>query len=137
MNRSDILDAARQAVTVDRAATHGDAENGFALIAALWSADLGVSLAAVDVARLMVLFKMARAKANPGYSDNWIDAAGYSACGGEIGSGIAFLAAHPKWTGDVPDCVDCGEFRGHGHVCRQPDAPLGAIAEAIQKAVRE
>jgi len=26
MNRGEILDAARQAVTVDRAATHGDAE---------------------------------------------------------------------------------------------------------------
>lgn len=34
MNRSEILEAARQAVTVDRAATHGDAERTFGRIAA-------------------------------------------------------------------------------------------------------
>jgi hypothetical protein len=84
MNRATILDTARQAVTTDRAATHGNAENGFALIGALWSADLGVTINATDVARLMVLFKAARAKANPGHADNWVDAAGYAACGGEI-----------------------------------------------------
>ena len=84
MKRAEILDAAKQAVTVDRAATHGNAEDGFALIAALWSADLGIALSAIDVARLMVLFKMARAKGNPGHLDNWTDAAGYAACGGEI-----------------------------------------------------
>lgn len=84
MTRAEILNTALAAVTVDRAATHGNAENGFSLIGALWSADLGVQIGAVDVARLMVLFKMARAKGNPAHADNWVDAAGYAACGGEV-----------------------------------------------------
>jgi hypothetical protein len=84
MTRAEILDHARQAITVDRAATHGEAEDTFALIAALWSADLGVQLKAVDVARLMVLFKLARAKRNPGHADSWVDMAGYAAIAGEL-----------------------------------------------------
>ena len=84
MNRSEILGTAKSHITKDRAATHGDAESNFALIGALWSADLGVTIGAADVARMMVLFKAARAKANPAHADNWIDLAGYAACGGEI-----------------------------------------------------
>ena len=84
MNRTDILDAARQAITVDRAATHGDAENTFGLIAAYWSAHLGCVVTAGDVAQLMVLFKVARMKANPGHADNYVDAVGYAAIAGEL-----------------------------------------------------
>lgn len=85
--RARVLDAARQAVTVDRAATHGDLEDSFGLIAALWSADLGIALTACDVARLMALLKVARAKGNPGHQDNWVDLAGYAACGGALAEG--------------------------------------------------
>ena len=38
-----------------------------------------------DVAAMMVLFKMARVATGQSKADNWIDAAGYAACGGEIG----------------------------------------------------
>ena len=86
MNRADILATARQAITVDRAATHGSAENNFSMIAALWSADMGVPFKAIDVARLMVLFKVARAKSNPAHHDNAVDCAGYAALMGEIGT---------------------------------------------------
>lgn len=84
MNRTEILEAAHHIITVDRAATHGKAEDSFALIAALWTADLGVPLKAHDVARLMVLFKCARAKGNPTNDDNPIDCAGYAALMGEL-----------------------------------------------------
>jgi hypothetical protein len=84
MNRSDVLKLANAYITQDRAATHGKAEDSFAQIAALWSADLGIPLTALDVARLMVLFKMARAKSNPVHADNWIDACGYAAIASEI-----------------------------------------------------
>jgi hypothetical protein len=84
MNRSEVLDTAKGYITRDRAAMHGKAENTFGAIAALWSADLGVPITATDVGRLMVLFKMARAKGNPGHADNWIDAAGYAALAGEL-----------------------------------------------------
>lgn len=84
MNRTEVLETANDYITRDRAATHGNAEDSFSAIAALWSADLGIDLTALDVARLMVLFKMARAQENPAHADNWIDAAGYAALAAEI-----------------------------------------------------
>ena len=84
MTRTDILDAARQCVTVDRAATHGSAEDTFARIASVWSARLGVTLTGWQVCILLADLKTCRAWGNPGHADNWIDLAGYAACGGEL-----------------------------------------------------
>lgn len=84
MKRADILTAASVIITNDRAAEYGNAEDSFSRIAALWSADLGIPLGPIDVARLMVLFKMARAKGNPIHLDGWLDAAGYAALAGEL-----------------------------------------------------
>ena len=89
MNRNEILTAASKAITTDRAATHGEAENSFGIIATYWSAHLDHPVSAVDVAAMMVLFKCARAKGNPTHGDNWIDAAGYAAIGGELARGQA------------------------------------------------
>lgn len=89
MNRADILDAAKACVTRDRAATHGDAERTFGLIAAYWSAHLDQPVSATDVATMMALLKLARAKGNPAYGDNWVDVAGYAACAGELASEVA------------------------------------------------
>lgn len=83
-SRKGILKTAAETVSVDREATHGNPENSFQLIANLWSAYLGIDLAAHDVALLMDLMKTARLKNNPFHLDSWIDKAGYSACGGEI-----------------------------------------------------
>lgn len=82
--RAAILDAARQAVTVDRAATHGDVEDTFTAIASLWSSYLDTQIQPHDVALMMALLKIARAQGNPGHLDNWTDLAGYAACGGEM-----------------------------------------------------
>jgi hypothetical protein len=84
MNRSEILAAAEQCISYDRQASYGSAEDSLGSIAALWSADLGIPITAVDVARLMVLMKMARAKANYAHTDSWVDAAGYAALAGEM-----------------------------------------------------
>lgn len=84
MNRSDILSAADQCVTVDRDATHGKAEINFGRIAAYWSAHLDTPISAVDVAVMMNLLKCARIKSNAVNDDNWIDGAGYMAIGGEL-----------------------------------------------------
>jgi hypothetical protein len=86
MKRDQILDTAKQYVTVDRAATHGDAENNFGLIASYWGAHLDTNVTAHDVAVMMTLFKLARMKSNPAHVDSPIDAAAYSALAGEIGS---------------------------------------------------
>lgn len=82
--RAEILDEAKHAVTVDRAATHGNAEDGFGLIATYWSAHLDADVSATDVAVMMGLLKIARIKANPKHLDSWTDVCGYAACGGEI-----------------------------------------------------
>jgi hypothetical protein len=87
MNRSEILDTAKQYVTKDRADTHGDAESNFGLISAYWSAHLDAYVGPEDVAIMMTLLKLARAKSNPGHGDNWVDGCGYLACGGEIATG--------------------------------------------------
>ena len=89
MNRSEILDTAKQAVTVDRAATHGDAEQTFSAIAEVWSARLGQTLTPAQVAILLSDLKTCRAWGNPAHADNWVDMAGYAACGGEIATGAA------------------------------------------------
>lgn len=90
MERGEVLATALSYITKDRAATHGDAENSFGVIASYWSTylksigmDMG-SLAPHDVAAMMILFKMARVGNNPSHSDNWIDTAGYSALGAEM-----------------------------------------------------
>lgn len=84
MNRAEILDTAKGYVTKDRAADHGDLEDNFVCIANLWSAYLGIRVSLADVAVMMVLLKCARARGVPGHGDNWVDMAGYAACGGEI-----------------------------------------------------
>ncbi len=84
MNRADILDAAKTAVTRDRAATHGDAAITFGAIARVWSARLGVTITPEQVTILMSDLKGCRAWYNPDHADNWIDMAGYPACGGEL-----------------------------------------------------
>lgn len=92
MTRADILDTAKDCITQDRAATHGDAEDCFAWIAGHWNwwlqdkLEPGASITPYDVAQMMVGFKQARAKGNPGYIDNATDAVGYSALAGEIGA---------------------------------------------------
>jgi hypothetical protein len=83
MDRSQILDTAKEYVTKDRAATHGDAESNFGLISCYWSAHLNRNISPHDVAVMMTLLKLARAKSNPKHADNWIDGCGYLALGGE------------------------------------------------------
>lgn len=82
--RSGILNQAEQYVTKDRAADHGDMEDNFREIAELWTQYTGHTLRSTDVAVMMTLLKIARLKSNPDNADNWIDACGYMACGGEL-----------------------------------------------------
>lgn len=89
MNRSETLGAALACVTKDRANTYGSAEDNFARIAAYWGIHLGVEINATDVAVMLSLVKVARLKTSPGHADNWVDLAGYAACGSEIASNAA------------------------------------------------
>jgi hypothetical protein len=86
--RTEILRTAESYVTKDRAAQHGDLEDNFARIASYWSVHLGVEITPVDVAIMMTMLKLARMKNNNTNMDNYIDGAGYLACGGELASKV-------------------------------------------------
>lgn len=98
MKRSEILDTAKKCICGDRDQQYGSPEQSFEAIAALWGCylwhknDLGQQkgvgknfISPDDVAAMMVLFKMARVATGSYSADSWVDAAGYAACGGEIG----------------------------------------------------
>jgi len=82
--RKEVLEKAEDAVLRDRQSTYGDLEDSFSHTAALWSTHLGVEVTPTDVPILLALLKIARLKSSPEHLDNWVDIAGYAACGGEI-----------------------------------------------------
>jgi hypothetical protein len=84
MTRPEILAAASRIVTGEREQQYNSPEQSFDKIAALWGAYLSFNISAVDVACMMALLKIARVKTGSGKEDNWIDLAGYAACGGEL-----------------------------------------------------
>ena len=84
MTRKECLDKAAQCVLQDRARQYGQVENNFERIADLWEAYLHAPISALDVAMMMALLKIARARTNPAHGDSWVDLAGYAACGAEL-----------------------------------------------------
>ncbi len=90
--RAQFLDEVKKLVCKDRNVTHGDAEDNFRVIAELWNVYLRNSkgtdntddLSNKDVAIMMCLFKISRLMSNVDNIDNWLDLAGYAACGGGI-----------------------------------------------------
>ena len=90
--RAPFLDAVEKLVCKDRNVTHGDAEDNFRVIADLWNVYLRNSKGAdntddlnnKDVAIMMCLFKISRLMTNVNNMENWLDLAGYAACGGGI-----------------------------------------------------
>ena len=90
MTRDDILDKAKQMVSGDRETDYGSPENNFLRIANFWNTYLAGRLCAVlypkDVAAMLALLKVARIASGHAKEDNWVDLAGYAACGGELES---------------------------------------------------
>lgn len=89
MNRAEILDTAKQCVCTDRQSWYGTPEDSFNTIGRLWEDYLSakgqrVDLKPHDVAAMMALLKIARIATGHGKADNWVDLAGYAACGGEL-----------------------------------------------------
>ena len=86
MTREEILDTAKSIVCGERQDQYGNPEDNFERIADLWTSYLNadVMLQAADVACMMMLLKIARIATGTGKDDNWVDIAGYAACGGEI-----------------------------------------------------
>lgn len=81
--RREILSDAAVCVCSDRNLMYGEPEDNFDVIAAMWSAYLGMPVTGADVAAMMILFKVARiATAEKPSRDSYVDIAGYAACGG-------------------------------------------------------
>lgn len=58
-------------------------QDAFTDVADAWSTYLGRDVDERDVANMMVLLKVMRNK-EPGHRDNWVDIAGYAACGAQV-----------------------------------------------------
>lgn len=92
MTREEILKTAGNIVAGDREQDYGSPEDSFRVIADMWTAYLyGRGIAAMDgvlspkdVAAMMALLKIARISNGHAKADNWVDLAGYAACGGEL-----------------------------------------------------
>ena len=86
--RAQFLKEVEKLVCTDRNVTHGDAEDNFRVIAQLWNVYIhnskGEELNNKDVAIMMCLFKVSRLMSNVDNIENWLDLAGYAACGGGI-----------------------------------------------------
>lgn len=86
--------AAERCVCGEREQDYGSPENNFQTIANLWNDYLNGTggeeyylIGAKDVAAMLALLKIARIASGKAKEDNWVDLAGYAACGGEIESG--------------------------------------------------
>lgn len=95
--REDILRAAMEIVCEGRAQEYGGPEDSFGRIALLWSAYAGYMFEPKDVAAMMILLKVARIAGGSGSEDNWVDIAGYAACGGECLAKRRQEEAAAKW----------------------------------------
>lgn len=96
MTREEILKEALRCVTGEREQQYGSPEDSFMAIAELWTVYLeqgcvedngAVLLHPEDVAAMMALLKIARICTGKYKGDNWVDLAGYAACGGACQSG--------------------------------------------------
>ena len=90
MNRAGFLNKAKDIVCHDREGQYGGPEENFGRIAEMWTAYLGsetITITPEDVAWMMALMKAARNRNGIKFhEDNYVDAIGYIACGGEIAS---------------------------------------------------
>lgn len=89
MNRNEILETATKCVCGDREQDYGSPEDNFRTIANFWTEYLEargyqVAVQSHDVAAMLGLLKIARIASGHGKEDNWVDLAGYAACGGEL-----------------------------------------------------
>lgn len=91
-DRRGVLDKAIQTVCDEHKDAYGNVEDNFSLIAMLWGDYMQVAITDEDVAMMMCLLKIARTKTGDLKEDNYVDIAGYAACGAEVAS-----SRHPGW----------------------------------------
>ena len=91
--REKVLKEALNCVNGEREKQYGNPEDNFRRIADLWSVYLTslfedekivVDIDPIDVAKMMILFKIARSNGDKDKLDNYVDMIGYGACAAEI-----------------------------------------------------
>nr|DAH69897.1 MAG TPA: coiled-coil domain-containing protein [Caudoviricetes sp.] len=113
--RKEILKQATDAVCTDREGQYGSPEDNFRRIADLWTAYWGgYPFEPKDVAMMMSLLKIARIATGKHKDDNYIDLAGYAACGAELGS---LETAHEADAESEPDEIEIAVY-----ICADDDS---------------
>jgi len=88
MNRSELLETAKNIVNGARQKNYGSPENCFQIIADFWNIYLinkkSCGISPKDVAAMMVLMKVSRLCNDITHEDSWVDIAGYAANGVEV-----------------------------------------------------
>ena len=74
-----MIEEAQSIVNGDRQKDYGNINESFNRIAGLWSAYTGFTLDKYDVAKMMILLKVSRAKAG-NHRDSFVDIVGYVEC---------------------------------------------------------
>ena len=82
--RLTVLKQAMEAIDGQRDLEYGSPEDNFERIAVFWQQYTGHIFTGHDVAVMMILLKVSRLMNNPAVMDNWVDIAGYAACGAEV-----------------------------------------------------
>lgn len=87
--RADILEKAKNCVCGSREEDYGSPEDNFSVIATMRNAFTRTSMfTAEKVAAMLSCVKLARIGSGRYKEDNWVDLAGYAACGGEIAARV-------------------------------------------------
>ena len=89
MNRTQILETARDLISGDREDTYGPPLKRWEILAGLWNEYLRgrgcpAFLNPYDVGVMMALDKISRIAVSPFHGDNYVDACGYLANAGEV-----------------------------------------------------
>lgn len=74
-----MTEEAQSIVNGERQQDYGDINDSFLRIAGLWSAYLGIHVDKYDVAKMMMLLKVSRAK-DKNHRDSYVDIVGYVEC---------------------------------------------------------
>lgn len=82
-----ITEEAQKLVNGDRQQDYGDMQDSFQRIAGLWSAYTGIHIDALDVAKMMILLKVSRAKYQ-NHRDSYVDIVGYVECADRLLQGM-------------------------------------------------
>lgn len=135
MTRTELLEKARTTVCGDREQDYGSPENSFQRISEFWGTYLNQQITSVDVAAMMALLKLARVAEGHAKEDNWVDLAGYAACGAEIESGSGAEGEDkPRETvhdrvckSVVPECLcnTCKNDNDDNPCCFREDIEMG------------